>query len=405
MSVLWGALRVHSQQRARHIALADSQREVPYGELIDAVEERANQLREMPVTVLAIALDNCVDWVLWDLAALRSDVICVPVPSFFSVRQRQHVFKNAGVDAVVDPIGLRTLRSTPVEIPRGTAKVSTETSANGAEPSQTTDTTAETPAAGPPGEDSHQPSSSQPIRSVFLFTDGRPTVGLRDAPSILQVMGNMLSPTPADADAMLNGEYEMSFATGGATTPAAVPPHVVKVHTFGFGQDSDPALLGAIADAGSGSYYYISNPDDIPAAFADALGGLLSVAAQNVALRVSPANGARVTGVRSGFPTTRDGPDFLVRVPDVYAEEVKDLVVAVELPSMHGEDVAEDCEFTAATVSIEFIDTVRSRPAVVAGEVRVRRSAEAEAERAAAGNLRVRAQVTRLNAMDSMLQV
>ena len=286
---------------------------------------------------------------------------------------------------------------------------STETSANGAELSQTTDAIAEAPAAGPPTEDSQQPSVSQPIRSVFLFTDGRPTVGLRDAPSILKVMGNMLSPPPADADAMLNGEYETTFATGRPTTPdtevAAVPPPAVKVHTFGFGQDSDPALLGAIADAGSGSYYYISNPDDIPAAFADALGGLLSVAAQNVALRVSPANGARVTGVRSGFPTTRDGPDFLVRVPDVYAEEVKDLVVAVELPSMHGEDVAEDCEFTAATVSIEFIDTVRSRPAVVAGEVRVRRSAEAEAERAAAGNLRVRAQVTRLNAMDSMLQV
>src|SRR4051812_37050795 len=37
-----------------------------------------------------------------------------------------------------------------------------------------------------------------------------------------------------------------------------------KVSTFGFGIDHDPAMLQAIAEAGSGMYYFIKSPEDIP---------------------------------------------------------------------------------------------------------------------------------------------
>ena len=51
----------------------------------------------------------------------------------------------------------------------------------------------------------------------------------------------------------------------------------VKIYTFGFGSDHDEQLLSDIASAGQGSYYYVEKEDQIAAAFADALGGLLSV--------------------------------------------------------------------------------------------------------------------------------
>lgn len=45
-------------------------------------------------------------------------------------------------------------------------------------------------------------------------------------------------------------------------------------------------LHRSIADSGNGIYYYIENQEAIPAAFADCLGGLLSVTAQKITLKV-----------------------------------------------------------------------------------------------------------------------
>ena len=48
----------------------------------------------------------------------------------------------------------------------------------------------------------------------------------------------------------------------------------------GMGGEHDASMLRAIADAGSGLFYYINNVDCIPDSFCDCLGGLLSVSAQ-----------------------------------------------------------------------------------------------------------------------------
>ena len=52
------------------------------------------------------------------------------------------------------------------------------------------------------------------------------------------------------------------------------------VFTFGYGSEHDAGMLRAVADAGSGLFYYIDNVDCIPDSFCDCLGGLLSVSAQ-----------------------------------------------------------------------------------------------------------------------------
>lgn len=77
----------------------------------------------------------------------------------------------------------------------------------------------------------------------------------------------------------------------------------VRVHTFGYGADHSPDMLQQIAAAGCGTYYYIKSEEDIPKAFADAIGGLLSVAAQNVSVEFTPAPGVRVESVHTAFKT------------------------------------------------------------------------------------------------------
>eukprot|EP00892_Ulva_mutabilis_P002320 jgi/Ulvmu1/12089/UM084_0012.1 len=261
------------------------------------------------------------------------------------------------------------------------------------------------------GDNEHTdvPSKPSPICSVFVFTDGKPTAGITESETIVSTVADILAGQTTLVTNETDGDHVMDateVAPEAAQAQAAPQnPHSIKVHTFGFGSDTDTNLLTAIADKGSGSYYYINSASDIPVAFADALGGLLSVAAQNMVLYITPVNGARICSVRCGFGVRPEGTGYAIRVSDLYAEEVKDIVVAFELPSLHGEDVPEDMDFVAATVRLEYVDTVRAAPTVLAGEMRIKRSAEAgEAQAPTAANTHVRAQMMRLDAMDSMLR-
>ena len=62
----------------------------------------------------------------------------------------------------------------------------------------------------------------------------------------------------------------------------------VSVFTFGFGEEHEADVLQAIADAGNGLYYFVSDVESIPDSFCDCLGGLLSVVAQVRRCVVSP---------------------------------------------------------------------------------------------------------------------
>ncbi|MFT7223144.1 MAG: long-chain acyl-CoA synthetase [Cellvibrionaceae bacterium] len=104
------------------IALSMGDQTVSYGQLPILVEERARKLEK--VSVLALALDNSIDWVLWDLACQVAGVICVPLPHFFTREQRDHSIKTAGVSHIISSGGLlATQQRATKKIPQGTAKI------------------------------------------------------------------------------------------------------------------------------------------------------------------------------------------------------------------------------------------------------------------------------------------
>ncbi len=82
-------------------ALIESGHELSYDELLAAVTLRSRHLDAIGVQRIALTLDNGIDWVLWDLAALHAGLICVPVPAFFSPDQQRHVLDDAGVDCLI----------------------------------------------------------------------------------------------------------------------------------------------------------------------------------------------------------------------------------------------------------------------------------------------------------------
>ncbi len=90
-------LRAHGQRPA----LVEAERQLSYAQLLLETQARAEQLHQLGAQRLGLALDNGVEWVLWDLAALMAGVVCIPLPGFFSAEQQRHVLDNAGVDSLI----------------------------------------------------------------------------------------------------------------------------------------------------------------------------------------------------------------------------------------------------------------------------------------------------------------
>lgn len=107
-----------------------------------------------------------------------------------------------------------------------------------------------------------------------------------------------------------------------------------SVHTFGFGSDHDTNMLKAIADAGSGTYFFLKDKDDIPDAFADCLGGLLSVVGQNISIKFKPQNGVLIKKILTKFKIIVDEASSTqtVTIGDIQSEEERDILLTVDLP-------------------------------------------------------------------------
>merc|ERR1719305_409998 len=118
-----------------------------------------------------------------------------------------------------------------------------------------------------------------------------------------------------------------------AATKSLLEGTTTGLYTFGYGSDHNASLLQSIAGAagdGKGSYYFIETAEKVVGAFADCLGGLLSVAAQNVVVEVK-ASAGRIARVRREGATRVDDRTWTVPLGDVFEEEQRDVLVEVEL--------------------------------------------------------------------------
>ncbi|AUN95187.1 AMP-binding protein [Pseudazoarcus pumilus] len=87
--------------RGDRAVLRGGKRSLSGAQVVEQVARRAALLRRHDCRRVALALDNDIDWVLWDLALLVGGRVSVPLPPFFSPAQVRHVLESAGVDAVV----------------------------------------------------------------------------------------------------------------------------------------------------------------------------------------------------------------------------------------------------------------------------------------------------------------
>ncbi|MGD8831357.1 MAG: AMP-binding protein [Pseudomonadales bacterium] len=115
-------------------ALLTPGRPVTYADLAALADQRARALAQLDAGRVAYQLDNGTDWVVTNLALLLDRRTAIPIPSFFSAAQRDHVLEDSGADTFIgtEPPGTGWSeaadgiwqRSTcPLPLPAGTALI------------------------------------------------------------------------------------------------------------------------------------------------------------------------------------------------------------------------------------------------------------------------------------------
>jgi len=163
------------------------------------------------------------------------------------------------------------------------------------------------------------------VVSTLLLTDGLANHGIRSANGIVSML-----------------KKEQSKGVGRCT-----------VNTFGFGSDHDAAMLKEIAQAAEGMYYFIENEDSIASAFADCIGGLLSVRAQGVELEIHSSDTIALGEIftTKEVTTVTAGRKIRIALGDLQNGEERDITFEVQLPSCS----ATDCQ-TLANIRLGFFD-------------------------------------------------
>lgn len=179
------------------------------------------------------------------------------------------------------------------------------------------------------------------VRTIFLLTDGHANRGISDREGIVSLTKSCLGATENRNEA--------------------------AIHCFGYGVDHDSGMLRDISKATEGgSYYFVEKDSDVSSAFGDALGGVLSVVAQNTSVVIKPAS-ERVTilNVKHDKAIQESDGSYKVRIGDFYAEESRDIVFETTLLDPVSNEMASanvlDANIPHVNVSVSYLDTIQKK--------------------------------------------
>src|SRR5690606_29668392 len=101
MSLVLEHLQRLAQTEPERILLDAGEQQMSAAALFEQLRSIRRWVESTPATVIALAGDNPLAWVVADLALLGLPVRVVPIPGFFSASQIRHVCRQAQVDMVL----------------------------------------------------------------------------------------------------------------------------------------------------------------------------------------------------------------------------------------------------------------------------------------------------------------
>ncbi|CAI9091118.1 OLC1v1026056C1 [Oldenlandia corymbosa var. corymbosa] len=157
-----------------------------------------------------------------------------------------------------------------------------------------------------------------PVASIILLSDGQDTYTVSNAVSSQQQPNyQLLLPLS------INNEKSSNFK--------------IPVHTFGFGADHDASSMHSISELSGGTFSFIETESVIQDAFAQCIGGLLSVVVKELQVNIECVNsGVILSSLKAGSYPNQVYPDGRmgnIDVGDLYADEERDFLVTVNVPT------------------------------------------------------------------------
>jgi len=121
------------------------------------------------------------------------------------------------------------------------------------------------------------------------------------------------------------------------------------LYAFGFGADHDAALLSSLAEQAQTPFSFVEEAASIRAAFAGTMGGLVSVAMQNIELQLKCQ--CALKAIHTPFSVQHSGSYTTVQIPDLLAGERRDVLVELTAPEASREE-----DIDLLTVSARYWD-------------------------------------------------
>jgi len=172
-------------------------------------------------------------------------------------------------------------------------------------------------------------TSDAPAAAMLLFTDGLANRGMTSTEDLVEAM-------------------QTSMADMGRQSRA--------VFSFGLGVEHNAQMLFSLADAGTGCYYYVDSARAIAPSFADCLGGMLSVVAQDVTLTLCAKEGIMIGDIHADFNVDRneDNREACIKMRDLSGDAEKQVLFTLAVPA--GQESAKALSLVECTLS--YIDVV-----------------------------------------------
>ncbi|MFV2005576.1 MAG: VWA domain-containing protein [Gammaproteobacteria bacterium] len=106
----------------------------------------------------------------------------------------------------------------------------------------------------------------------------------------------------------------------------------ISISALGVGIDYNEELMMALAENSNGNYYYIENPEDIPAIFSRELTRLINVAAKNIKVSIELEDGIKLTDSFGQAYTRPSNNRYEFRLGDLNYDERGILLLELNLP-------------------------------------------------------------------------
>lgn len=159
-----------------------------------------------------------------------------------------------------------------------------------------------------------------PVSSIILLSDGQDTYTIN-------------GPTGAQSRTDYKSLLPSSIKRNSGTSSQ------IPVHTFGFGADHDSVSMHSISEGSGGTFSFIEAEGVIQDAFAQCMGGLLSVVVQEIKLELECVYPSLQLGsIKAGSYHSRlmaDARTGRINVGDLYAEEERDFLVTMNIPQSY----------------------------------------------------------------------